>query len=227
MQNAFGPLVSMYQSQLEASRRFADALFAGTEKIDRVMIGATHRAFTEQLRFAQQLASANDPGAAGSALQSGFFSRQPERAMNYQTELIRVVSEVQSDIGQSMKDYVEEVSMKAAGGASAPLQNMQEQAADNIFNPVTSMFSVWESAFKEVAALAQKNMMSATKAGAAMQEAGVSAASNAVSSTVSTAANALSGSGAGNERDSGGVIITEESSLEDRKSPSPGAGKRK
>ena len=67
--------------------------------------------------------------------------------------------------------------MKAANGASAPLQNMPEQAADNVFNPVTSMFSVWESAFKEVAALAQKNMMSATKAGAAMQEAGVSAAS--------------------------------------------------
>ena len=41
MQHASNPLVTMYNTQLEASRRFAEAVFSGTEKIDRVMRGAT------------------------------------------------------------------------------------------------------------------------------------------------------------------------------------------
>lgn len=164
MQNVLSPMVNMYQSQLEASRRFADAIFAGTEKIDRVVIGATHRAFNEQLRFAQALSSIRDPRNMGSTLQSSLFSRNPDDAMNYQKEIMRIFAEMQNEIGRSMQDYIEQLGSNAATGVSAQLEVVQDQANDAAFNPMTSMFSVWESAFKEVAELAKKNMVAARTA---------------------------------------------------------------
>lgn len=94
MQNAMNPLVTMYQSQLEASRRFVDAVFSGTEKIDRVMIGATQRVFNEQLNLAQAMTSARDPRTVGTTWQSTMLSRSPDDAMNYQKEIVRIVAEM-------------------------------------------------------------------------------------------------------------------------------------
>lgn len=164
MQNVLNPMVTMYQTQLEASRRFADAIFSGTEKIDRVVIGATHRVFTEQLRFAQALSSMRDPRSIGNTLQSSFFTRHPDDAVNYQKEIMRIFAEMQNELGRSLQDYVEQLGTNTATSAAAPLEAAQEQANDAVFNPMTSMFSVWESAFKEVAALAKKNMMAARSA---------------------------------------------------------------
>lgn len=161
MQNVLNPMVTMYQTQLEASRRFADAIFSGTEKIDRVVIGATHRVFTEQLRFAQTLSTIRDPRSVGNALQSSFFSRNPDDAVNYQKEIMRIFAEMQNELGRSLQDYIEQLGTNAATSAAAPLEAVQERANDAVFNPMTSMFSVWETAFKEVAALAKKNMMAA------------------------------------------------------------------
>ncbi|GAB3553205.1 hypothetical protein GCM10027343_39740 [Noviherbaspirillum agri] len=162
MQNVFNPMINMYQQQLEASRRFADAVLSGAEKIDRVMIGATRHAITEQLNLAQAIASARDPRGVGSAMQSTFMSRSPEDAVNYQRELVRVFTEVQSDIGRSMQDYIERLGTNAAGStmrmSERPVETAQAQTNDAAFNPMTSMFSVWESAFKDVAALAKRNM---------------------------------------------------------------------
>lgn len=164
MQNVLSPMVNIYQTQLEASRRFADAIFAGTEKIDRVVIGATHRAFTEQLRFAQALSSVRDPRNFGGTLQSSLLTRNPDDAMNYQKEIMRIFAEMQNEIGKSMQDYIEQLGTNAATSATSPLNAAQEQANDAVFNPMTSMFSVWESAFKEVAELAKKNMVVARSA---------------------------------------------------------------
>lgn len=160
MQNTLNPVVNMYRTQLEASRRFADAIFAGTEKIDRVFIGATHRIFNEQLDFAQAMTSAKDPRSVASTLQSGLMTR-PDDSVNYQKEIMRIFAEMQSEIGRSLQDCLEQLGTQAASTASTPIRNTQEQANDMMFNPVTSMFSVWESAFKEVAALAKKNMTAA------------------------------------------------------------------
>ena len=71
---------------------------------------------------------------------------------------------MQNELGRSLQDYVEQLGTNAATSAAAPLEAAQEQANDAVFNPMTSMFSVWESAFKEVAALAKKNMMAARSA---------------------------------------------------------------
>lgn len=164
MQNVLSPMVNMYQTQLEASRRFADAIFSGTEKIDRVVIGATHRVFNDQLRFAQALSSIRDPRNVSTTFQSSFFSRNPDDAVNYQKEIMRIFAEMQNEIGRSMQDYIEQLGTSAATNATAPLNVAPGQANDAVFNPMTSMFSVWESAFKEVAELAKKNMVAAKSA---------------------------------------------------------------
>lgn len=173
MQNATNPLLTMYYTQLEASRRFAEAVFSGTEKIDRVMRGATQRVFNEQLNLAQAITTARDPRAVGSTLQSSLLARNPDDAVSYQKEIVRIVAEMQNEIGRSMQDYMEQIRTNATTTATRPLQAAQVQANDAVFNPMTSMFSVWESAFKEVAELAKKNMVVAR--GAVEQAAGRSA----------------------------------------------------
>ncbi len=159
MHQVFNPIATVYQTQLEASRQFADALFAGTEKIDHVLLEATHRAFAEQLKFAQSLVAVRDPQGVANA-QSTFFSQRPERAMDYQRELVRVIAEVQNDLGNSMRHYIEQLSNTAGSSAAASIDASDQQARD-AFNPITGMFSFWESAFREVSSLASKNMQAA------------------------------------------------------------------
>ena len=173
MQNASNPLVTMYNTQLEASRRFAEAVFSGTEKIDRVMRGATQRVFNEQLNLVQAMTSARDPRTVGSTLQSNLFARNPDDAMNYQKEIVRIVAEMQNEIGRSIQECMEQFRSNANASTTRPLHAAQVQANDTLFNPMTSMFSVWESAFKEVAEMAKNNMVAAR--GAAEQAAGRSA----------------------------------------------------
>jgi len=180
---AMNPILDMVQTQLEASRQFADAVFAGTEKIDHMMIDATHRAFNDQVKFAQALVMARDPKVL-TDLQSNFLAR-PEATANYQREMLQILAQVQSDIGKSMQQYVEQISSKTAGSAAGMRAAGQKQGGDGTFNPVTGMLSVWESAFREVAALADRNMeaarsnlasaagaMAGTMAGAAVNDAG-------------------------------------------------------
>lgn len=162
MQNVTNPLVTMYQAQLEVSRQFADALFSGTEKIDRVVIGATRRAFDDQINLAEAMSTVRDPRSAGTTIQSNLLSHNPDYAVNYQKEIMRIVAEMQNEIGKSLQAYVELLRTNASGTAKST-ETAQTQAKDALFNPMTSMFSVWESAFKDVAALA-KNNMSASQA---------------------------------------------------------------
>lgn len=161
MQNIMTPLVTMYQTQLEASRRVADAVFSGTEKIDRMMISATHRAFNEQINLAEAMTTARDPQTAGTTLQASLFSRNRSTAADYQKEIMRIFAEMQNEIGRSWQEYIQEMRSQAASSSTKPLEAAQARANDAVFDPMTSMFSVWESAFKEVADLARKNMATA------------------------------------------------------------------
>lgn len=155
MQAVLSPLVNVYQTQLDASRRFADAIFSGTEKIDRLVLDAIHRIFNQQLNFAQAITSSRDPQSAVSTLQSK-LPHGSEETVNYQKEVMRVFAEMQSDITESLQDYLKRLGEAAVAGALPGTTT--RQANDAIYNPVTSMFSVWESAFKDAAALARKNM---------------------------------------------------------------------
>jgi len=178
---AVDPILDMFQTQLEASRQLADAVFAGTEKIDLMMIDATHRAFNDQVRFAQALVTARDPKVF-TDLQSNMLSR-PENAASYQREMLQVFTQVQNDIGKSMQQYVEQIGLKTAGNAANLRATAQRQGSEAAaFNPITGMLSVWESAFREVTALANRNMETArsnlANAAGAMAET-ISAASEA------------------------------------------------
>jgi len=164
MQNVFNPMVSMYQNQLETSRRVGDAIFSGVEKIDRVCIAAVHRLFTEQMRFATNLTTIRDPRNLGNMLQSNMLARNPEENVNYQKEVMQIIAEMQNELGRSMQNYIEQLGTNVAATSRGPLEPAQGRANEAMFNPMTSMFSVWESAFKEVAALAKRNMTAARSA---------------------------------------------------------------
>jgi len=156
--NVLNPIADMYQTQLEVSRQFADALFSGAEKIDRVVINAAHRALTEQLRLAQALAAVRDPRGLAS-LQS-MLVPHPENAANCQREVLQVFAEMQAEIGKSMQQFIEQLGTNAANSTVKPLEATREQLNGAPFDP-TGMFSVWESAFREAAAFTNKNIIAA------------------------------------------------------------------
>ncbi|HZW11602.1 MAG TPA: phasin family protein [Noviherbaspirillum sp.] len=221
MQNVFNPMINMYQNQLEASRRFADAVLSGAEKIDQVMIGATRHAVAEQMNLAQAIASARDPRSVGNALQSTFMSRNPEDTVNYQREIVRVFTEVQSEIGRSVQEYIERLGTSAASStmrmSERTAETAQEQANDAVFNPMTSMFSVWESAFKDVAALAKRNMVNARSSIDDVTTRSMHSAGNYAD--VASSATAHAGRGA--------MAMEEDAGTEDKRGTSPTGGKKK
>lgn len=164
MQQKANPMASIYQTQLQASRRFADAVFSGTERLDRVVIEATHQAVNDQLNFVQSMASGSSLRDAGATLQSGMLQRNSDEAVNYQAEIIRIMAEMQSEIGKSMQECMMQMgsqAMAAPAQLNQAAQTAQSQASAASDNPVTSMFSVWESAFNEVTALATRSMTAA------------------------------------------------------------------
>jgi hypothetical protein len=177
-------IVNLYQNQLEASRQFADAIFSGTEKIDRVVIDATHRAFTEQLEFAQALAGARDQASLANLPAS--FLPKPENAVNYQKEILQVFAEMQNDIGKSIQQYVDQIGSSAGNTAARGAETAQRFSNGTFnpgsLNPMTGMFSVWQSAFNEVAALANRNMQAARSNFENAANTATSAAAQAVAS---------------------------------------------
>jgi hypothetical protein len=219
MQNAFSPLMNMYHTQLEASRRFADVIFSGTEKMDRAMIGATHRVFNEQIKLAAAMSTVRDPRNIGAALQSGLLSRNPDETVNYQQEIMRIYAEMQSDIGKSLQEYIRQLGTSASAETMQPAEPVKGRVTEDMFNPVSSMFSVWESAFKEVAALARKNMTTARSAveeaaGRAME--GAANYANAVSETAAAQSDVAKSS-----------IIVDADATEEKRNGVSGGGKRK
>jgi hypothetical protein len=194
-------IVNLYQNQLEASRQFADAIFSGTEKIDRVVIDATHRAFTEQLEFAQALAGARDQRSLAS-LPSTFMPK-PENAVNYQKEILQVFAEMQNDIGRSIQQYVDQIGNSASETASRGTDQAQ-RFSEGALNPMTGMFSVWQSAFNEVAALANRNMQAARSNFENAASSAANAATQAATSAIDAEEEATTASSSSHRRSAGG-----------------------
>lgn len=224
MQNVLNPLISMYQSQLDVSRKCADAVFSGTEKIDRMLIGATHRVFTEQLNFAQAITTVRDPKSIGNVLQSGFMPRTPDEAVNYQREIIRIFSDMQNEIGRSFQEYVEQIGGQAAHTATRPLEATQERTNDAVFNPMTSMFSVWESAFKDVAALAKKNM---TVARSSVDDVASMARQTSTNYADVTAAGTQQAAESAAGAAKSAMVIGEEAGTDEKRGPQPSGGTKR
>ena len=175
------PLVNIIQHQLDASMRLADAVFLGKGKIDRVILDATHQAVENNLQMARALTEVQDPSQFKDLQTKLAF--HPEKNMHYQQEILSAVAEIQAEMGKSVQNYMERFGQNAAGKISEGAQtyaNKESSHQENgLFNPMTSMFSVWERAFRDVTSLTNKNLATAQKSA----ENGAHTAANSLSET--------------------------------------------
>lgn len=159
------PLVDMVQHQIDASMRLADVVFLGKGKIDRVILDATHQAVENNLQMARAITEVQDPSQL-KELQSK-LAFHPEKNMQYQQQILSVVAEIQAEMGKSVQNYMERFGQSASNKISDAAQKYGDkessQQENGTFNPVTSMFSMWERAFRDVTSLTNKNLATANK----------------------------------------------------------------
>lgn len=154
------PMVDIVQYQLDVSIHLADAVFSGTEKIDRAVLDVTHQAVDGQLKFARAVADMRDPTKMVD-LQVAIAGR-PEKAMHCQQQIMAALIEMQAEFGKSIRNYMERMSTTTAGQTEETMQPLHTGAAqmqDAMANPFTGMISAWEQAFREATRLANQNMM--------------------------------------------------------------------
>lgn len=154
------PVADLMRFQLDASIELADAVFNGTEKIDRAMLDVTHHAVDGQLKLARAVADMRDPDKLAD-LQVSIAGR-PERTMRCQQEIMAALVEMQAEFGKSIRHYMEQMSQTAAEQADEATERLStgtQEAATSAANPFTGMLSVWEQAFREASRLANQNML--------------------------------------------------------------------
>lgn len=159
------PMVDLVHYQLEASMHLAEAVFSGTEKIDRAMLDVTHQAVDGQLKLARAVTDMRDP-ARMAELQVSLASR-PEKAMHCQQQIMSALVEIQAEFGRSIRNYLERFGQSTAQQVSEAIQHAEPVAGighqqGSPLNPFTGMLSVWEEAFREAGKLASQNMMAAS-----------------------------------------------------------------
>jgi len=156
------PVADLMRLQLDASIELADAMFSGTEKIDRAVLDVTHHTVEGQLKLARAVADLREPGKLAE-LQSSIAER-PERTIRCQQEIMAALVEMQSEFGKSIRHYIERMSQTAAEQAdevSERFGSAGQQTPGAAANPFTGMLSVWEQAFREASRLANQNMVAA------------------------------------------------------------------
>ncbi len=154
------PVVDMMRYQLDISIHLADAVFSGTEKIDRAMLDVTHQAVDGQLKLARAVADMRDPGKLAD-LQVAIAAR-PERTMHCQQQIMAALVEMQAEFGRSVRSYMEQMSETAAHQGEETTHKIQQDIRNNqgvVANPFAGMLTVWEQAFREASRLAGENMM--------------------------------------------------------------------
>ncbi len=180
------PMVDIVQYQLEASMHLADAVFSGTERIDRAMLDVTHQAVDRQLKFARAVTDFRDPSKVAE-LQVAMAGR-PEKAIQCQQEIMAALVEIQAEFGKSLRDCMEKcgdiANERVAGTASEARAAVPE---GGMSNPFFGMISVWEQAFRQASRLASQNMMAASSS--------AESAANLAREAVTAASEAVSGDG--------------------------------
>ena len=184
------PVTDLMRFQLDASIELADAMFSGTEKIDRAMLDVTHHAVDGQLKLARAVADMRDPGKLAD-LQVSMAGR-PEKTMRCQQEIMTALVEMQAEFGKSIRNYMERLSQTAAEQADQAgerLSSSAQETASATANPFTGMLSVWEQAFREASRLANQNMLVARNS----MESATHAAREAVSRSMESGVNSPNG----------------------------------
>ncbi len=177
------PMVDIVQYQLEASMHLADAVFNGTERIDRAMLDVTHEAVERQLKFARAATDFRDPSKVAE-LQVAMSGR-PEKAIHCQQEIMSALAEIQAEFGKSMRDCMEKCTELANVRVTETMTEARTAVPEGgATNPFFSMISVWEQAFRQASRLASQNMLAASSSAenaANLAREAVNAASEAVS----------------------------------------------
>ena len=180
------PMVDIVQYQLEASIHLANAVFTGTERIDRAMLGGAHEAVDRQLKFVRAAADIRDPSKVAD-LQVAISGR-PEKTIHCQQEIMSALVEIQAEFGRSMRDCMEKCTQLTSASVSDSSSEVRAAMPEGgMANPFFGMISMWEQAFQQASQLASQNMMAAS-----------SSAENAVNfarDAVTAASEAVSGNG--------------------------------
>ncbi len=155
------PMMDIMHYQLEASIHLADAVFSGTEKIDRAMLDVTHQAVDGHLKLARAVADIRDPTKLAD-LQVSIAGR-PEKTIHCQQQIMAALVEIQAEIGKSVRDYMDRLSQTAVGGVVdiSEQASAAQEPSDAMLSPFTGMMSVWEQAFREASRMASQNMIAA------------------------------------------------------------------
>ncbi len=159
------PMTDMVQYQLDASIQLADAMFSGTEKIDRAMLGATHQTLDRHLRLVKAVTETRDP-ARLAQIDSAIAAR-PESVMQCQQEIVNAIAEMQAEFGKSIRNYIERFShatTEKLSEMSHELGSANRNGDVSNHNPFSSMMSLWNQTIQEAGRLAGQNMM-ATRSG--------------------------------------------------------------
>jgi phasin family protein len=163
MQNPATSMMESYQQQMDASRHIAEAVFNGTDQIEHLMIETTRKAFDEQMKFYKALAAVRDPQGVA-ALQSAFFSHTPEQMTAAQQELMKIVTDAQQQIANTMIRYKAGLSV-GPPSAMSDVNTVFNQPYNSgpASNALASVYSMWDKAFKESLSLANRTMVAALK----------------------------------------------------------------
>jgi phasin family protein len=149
MQTTTNPALDSYQQQIDASRHIAEVVFDGADRMEHLMLDTTRKAFDERMKFYQALAAVRDPQGIA-ALQSAFFSHTPEQMLKVQQELMRIVTDSQEKIAKTMQFY-----KNGFNGSDASRLTAADAAGSSHTNgALTSMFTMWDKAFKDTVAAA-------------------------------------------------------------------------
>ncbi len=154
------PMVNIVQYQLEASIHLADAVFTGTERIDRAVLDVTHQAVDRQLKFARAVADLRDPSKVAD-LQVAMAGR-PEKTIRCQQEIMAALVEIQAEFGRSLRDCMEKCTeMATESAAETGAEARAAMPEGGMMNPFFGVITMWEQAFREASRLANQNLMAA------------------------------------------------------------------
>ena len=196
------PLANLMRFQIDASIELADAVFSGTEKIDRAMLDVTHHAVEEQLKLARAVADLRDQEKLAELRVS--IADRPEKTMRFQQEIMAAIVEMQAECGRSIRHYMERIGQTAAEQAGEVGERLSAGAHEtslSVSNPFTGMLSVWEQAFREASKLTQQNIQVARSGvGSALHTAQEAVTDTVEASSGAVAAQAHGGKGRGSRK---------------------------
>jgi hypothetical protein len=135
-------------------------MFAGAERIDRLLMETGHRAFTEQMDVVQTMAD-EKRGRDTAGLQREILSKRTQEAPAVQREMLTIMADMQHEFSKSMQDYVGLMSAAVLKSGASTLNREQSREAPVASNAFGGISSFWTSAFEQFAALANRNLEAA------------------------------------------------------------------